>query len=305
MDSNTGNSDGLPGSDELMASAHALASAINVGATLDRFDLGNVDPVATAAAIEVSVPEDIPVESVPPRPTVDSRLLGFVSVVAEADDKVRDVLLGMFPSYDELVGHAHLKADQFVRTEALKMLPSFSVRNRFTAVLAYIEHGGAWRDGLTLSDTIVCRSCAATESPPMHVATAHHSPRRKQDLPVPAARPRPPRIEGGADWTVAEGALGGHQVQLDRTETSFAGGERDRIMKILSLKLGAQLNKNGPPQVRKSKGGHVSGLKETYFLLRCKGYADHKCKFQVEVSATLEEERKYACILFTCRCSIY
>ena len=179
-------------------------------------------------------------------------------------------------------------------------------------MLGYIERGGTWQDGLTLADMFVRPSAtamataatAATKSEPAPVAIAHH---RKQDLPVPAFRPGP-RIEGGTQWKVLEGGLDGHQVQVDRIEMAFADGEREKILKILELKLGAQLNKNGPPNLRKSKGGHTSGLKEAYFLLRCKGYSHHKCNLQVEVSATLEEERKYMYMyscMFHCVHSIY
>lgn len=291
-----GKSDGLPGSDEVMASARSLASAIDVGVTMD---LDLVDPIATAAALAVSVPpEDIPVESMPPRSTTDcdSRLVGLVSLVAEEDDQVRDLLLHMFPSYGDLVGHAHLDVKEAVRTKALSMLQSFPVQNRFTAVLGFIERGGTWQDGLTLSDMHARPSAAAAATKSEHTPApiAHH---RKQDLPVPAAQPGP-RIQGHTKWKILEGYLDGYQVKFDRADMTFPDGEREKILKMLEPKLGAQLNLNGPPYFRKSKGADTSGSKEAYFLLRCKGYSHHQCKFQVEVSATvLEEKRKYMCML--------
>jgi len=225
--------------------------------------------------------------------------LGFVEFVARGDVGVRNTLLEMFPSHDELVAHAHLKSES-VRKEAIAMLPSFSYRNRFTVVLEYVEGGGTWRDGLALSDMTTveaatgsthrlcssgCSGCAGhgdmTASSQSGGSTQRESSIRTQS-----------RIDGGLDWSTLDGALDGFKVQLDRPNLTYAQGAREDILKQLEAKIGAQLNKAGKPKNRQVKGGHNQGggMQEVYFLLRCKGYSDHKCKFQLEVSTTLEDE---------------
>ena len=283
--------DGGAGADELFAAnglfaaAHDLVSTKDLTATLD-----TINPDATAAALAATPTDNVPEESTPLRPATDARLLGFISVIA-GDDAVtaRTALLKMFPSYDELVAHSHQPMGAF-RTEALGMLPSFPTRNRFTAVMQYIQGGGTWRDGLTLSE--MNASCSTARASATCIDAGASTVPCKQDLPAPVQSMRPSRIEGEPEWTVLEGALDGCQVKMDRPNLTYADGERERISKELEQTLGAQLNKSGAPKRRRAKGNHSDGLQEVYFLLRCKGYGNHKCNFQVEISATLEDKRK-------------